>query len=808
MNPRVPDFICIGAQKAGTTWFHDKLGKHPRIWLPGIKELHYFDGPLDLSLLPPRLASERVEEKAWRAAVLAELQGLAAAGKVADAAWLAMHSFLDRDDDWYRALFAFAPENCRTGEVTPRYMLCGPDEIAHMHRTAPDAKLFFLLRHPVERFWSQCRMKLANGTMKPGEGAAMQLFETANGRPRGEYSKAILRFCERYDPGQMLIVFHEAIRQKPLEVMRAAWEFLGLERMELDAEDLAKPVNKSQSREAMPSGLRGRIDAAYRYEMETLADVFGGYAESWIHPAAAPEVFPAAIRLTADHVEALGRHRQRAKQTRSKSGKVFCLSMQRSGTTSVGDWLEGHGLTRAGSPTSVRKDWTRLWMEGRHQEIFSSPEFEQTEVFEDDPWWCPDFFRVVAERFPDARFILLERDPEAWFDSMCHHSGGRNPGWSDVHARIYEREDELRRMLRESPGVSADNGGLLSILEHREHYISFYRRHGEKVREYFRNQPGRLFCGRLEDPSVFEGMLDFVGARRNPLLPVPRSNARTEEMRKALERYRIEGSWTAEAPNKEEAITVFVVSWGRPLYLWACLDALHRLTRTPARFVLLDNAHPDPMVGQVISGFERRGMFDEVLRFDTNEFENIKRAYRERLEGLGPLHVYIESDCVIAESPDCWLAEMRRIMTENPRLGVLGSLIDPEDFVPREKAMELTQGDAASAEFLAKLGSPERGFLQDRSWERKETDYFLPKDGCPITNPAGRLMMLRTPLMRELGFQLDGPLAGMLRERGWEPAVTPRVVHRHLSLLNIFDYADYDERARNGFFAPITPKPT
>jgi hypothetical protein len=251
----------------------------------------------------------------------------------------------------------------------------------------------------------------------------------------------------------------------------------------------------------------------------------------------------------------------------------------------------------------------------------------------------------------------------------------------------------------------------------------------------------------------------------------------------------------ADAP-----LTVFVVSWGRPLYLWACLDALFRQTRSAARFVLLDNAHPDPLVGEVIAGFERRGMFGEVVRFPTNSLANITAAYRERLSSLGPLHAYIESDCVVAAGAGCWLAEMRGVMERNPRLGVLGSLIDPVDFVSRETALRLANGDAARASFLAKLASRERAFLEDSSWASLEADHVVPDPPFPLSCPPGRLMMLRTEVMREVGFQVDARLAGLVRDRGLLPAVTPRVRHRHLSLLNIYDYFDYDERGRNEFF--------
>ena len=39
----LPDFLGIGAQKAGTTWLHENLRCHPSLYLPDEKELHYFD---------------------------------------------------------------------------------------------------------------------------------------------------------------------------------------------------------------------------------------------------------------------------------------------------------------------------------------------------------------------------------------------------------------------------------------------------------------------------------------------------------------------------------------------------------------------------------------------------------------------------------------------------------------------------------------------------------------------------------------------------------------------------------------------
>lgn len=261
-------------------------------------------------------------------------------------------------------------------------------------------------------------------------------------------------------------------------------------------------------------------------------------------------------------------------------------------------------------------------------------------------------------------------------------------------------------------------------------------------------------------------------------------------------------------PAGQEPLTIFLASFGRPLYLWHCLDALWRLTRTACRVVLLDNAHPSPLVGEVIAAFERRGLFAEVVRFPTNSFANIQAAYRERLADAGALHVYLESDVVILEREGCWLAEMQRIMRAHPEIGMLGSLIDPRDFVPPDTALKLCGGNAEMANFLAKLQSPERGFIDAPQWSKTDHDFFPTDPPFPISNPPGRLLLLRTDVMRHSDFLPDAQLAAVFRARGMRPAVTPLVRHRHLSLLNIYDYNDYSGVARNDYFsAPVIQPP-
>lgn len=106
----LPDFVIVGAQKAGTTTLYSQLVAHPSV-LPALrKEVHYFD------------ASPRAES--WYRAFFPTHKRLAATRRRTGAAV--------------------------TGEATPFY-LCHPGAAGRMHAVVPGALVIVLLRDPVAR---------------------------------------------------------------------------------------------------------------------------------------------------------------------------------------------------------------------------------------------------------------------------------------------------------------------------------------------------------------------------------------------------------------------------------------------------------------------------------------------------------------------------------------------------------------------------------------------------------------------------------------------------------------------------------
>lgn len=195
--------------------------------------------------------------------------------------------------------------------------------------------------------------------------------------------------------------------------------------------------------------------------------------------------------------------------------RIFCLSFQRTGTTSMGDFFEHFGYPRAGHLVSKLNQWSKKLYEGRVDEIFVSKDFLRYQMFEDNPWWRPGFYEILYERFPDAKFVLTIRDSKAWFESMKRYSGGKSLGNTRRHARIYQREEEFNLRLKNDPDFKPTDDEVDNLLDLEgmdEHYIRIYEQHIEDTIAFFnKNAPGSLIVVHLEDKDKWQKIGDFIG---------------------------------------------------------------------------------------------------------------------------------------------------------------------------------------------------------------------------------------------------------------------------------------------------------
>ena len=213
-------FLGVGAQKAGTTWLHDQLSRHPQIGVPETKELHYFDSVHDT-----RHGGE--SRRVFTARSLLEVLRTAPGGEQREAALakIELLALSFAGPEKYRDhLLATAGQATEVvGEITPEYATLGEEGFRAMRETL-DPKVIFVMRDPLLRYWSAVRMLASK---RPGIDLEHE-FAEAIGRPgiwaRSDYG-ATLGLLERtFQAENVLVLFFEELFDET--TMRRVADFL------------------------------------------------------------------------------------------------------------------------------------------------------------------------------------------------------------------------------------------------------------------------------------------------------------------------------------------------------------------------------------------------------------------------------------------------------------------------------------------------------------------------------------------------------------------------------------------------------
>jgi hypothetical protein len=177
----LPTFLGIGVPRAGTTWLHALLAGHPDVCLPvQRKEVRFFDRHYRLGL-----------------------------------PWYETFFRSQSDGRTYKAI----------GEISPQYVYC-EECPARIHAALPEAKLLVMLRHPVDRAYSQ--FGLAVQRMAYGGSFEEFLATRPKALQYGLYSRHLSNYLRFFDRSQILpLLFEEAVTDG-LSARQALASFLGL----------------------------------------------------------------------------------------------------------------------------------------------------------------------------------------------------------------------------------------------------------------------------------------------------------------------------------------------------------------------------------------------------------------------------------------------------------------------------------------------------------------------------------------------------------------------------------------------------
>ena len=264
-NPR-PDFLCVGAQKAGTSWLYRQLAEHPDFWMPPVKELHYFD----LLGRVPSVASARARDDRDRR-FLDAIKGLSA------------RSHFDLED--YAGLFALKGD-LLSGDITPAYSKLNDEVIERIVTHFPNLKVIFLARDPVERAWSQLSMGVRLRNISPfnatdAEDVMRNLLDPGV-LLRSHPSKIVARWKRYVRPEFFRVYFFDDLERNPAELRRSILVFLGADPDKpsgrLEADDNSD-VREDKLR--LTAKVRDRMARFFEQELKACAAELGGRAKSW-----------------------------------------------------------------------------------------------------------------------------------------------------------------------------------------------------------------------------------------------------------------------------------------------------------------------------------------------------------------------------------------------------------------------------------------------------------------------------------------------------------------------------------------------
>jgi hypothetical protein len=246
----LPDFLIIGAQKAGTTALYAYLRWHPDITGPSFKEVSFFD------------------------------------------------RHYAHGDRWYRGHLPARPRSWLAkqrrgrwplvGEASPSYLFhpLAPERVAAL---IPRGRLIALLRNPVDRAFSHYQHELSLGREQLSfEDALDREEERMRGEvermmqdpsyfsygwwnytyaARGLYAEQLERWFAAFPREQLLVLFSEEMLERPAETYGLVLEFLGADRRELRS----YPRIFSRDYAEMPGATRTRLEEFFAAPNRRLA---------------------------------------------------------------------------------------------------------------------------------------------------------------------------------------------------------------------------------------------------------------------------------------------------------------------------------------------------------------------------------------------------------------------------------------------------------------------------------------------------------------------------------------------------------
>jgi len=202
------DFLCIGAQKSGTTFITNAFRNHPDIQLPQTKEMYFFSSKGEYKSTPNYSQCNA-----------------------------------DKDLDWYKQ--QFVRDQRKTGEISTNYIF-DPASAIRIKQAFPDIKIFSILRNPIERAFSQYNME-KHKTGKEKRSLMKIIREEPHNEiiARGFYFRQLIPFTEQFGKDRFKVYLFDDMKNDPAAFFNELFTFIGVD-ASVDLPALDKKMNRSR----------------------------------------------------------------------------------------------------------------------------------------------------------------------------------------------------------------------------------------------------------------------------------------------------------------------------------------------------------------------------------------------------------------------------------------------------------------------------------------------------------------------------------------------------------------------------------
>ena len=201
----MPNFVIIGAGKAGTTSLYKYLEEHPQIYMSPKKE--------------PRFFAVENEEINFQGPDDSRFK------------------FINSIDD-YQKLFSQVSNEIAIGEASPIY-LTTPKAPQRIYHHIPNAKIIAILRDPIERAYSNFLDSLSRGIETTDDFSEAMLLEEERIKDRwaphwhykrkGFYFALLKPYFDLFEQESIKVYFFDDLKKNPQKIMKDIYKFLGVD---------------------------------------------------------------------------------------------------------------------------------------------------------------------------------------------------------------------------------------------------------------------------------------------------------------------------------------------------------------------------------------------------------------------------------------------------------------------------------------------------------------------------------------------------------------------------------------------------